>query len=86
MKKKLKDFEKRLKKIKNSNTKINQKKNNNFQNFGMFLKSGIELVSPVIVGVVIGLFCVFRLALPAHVPCSRSAMIQGPVPLPFPPA
>ena len=57
MKKKLKDFEKILKKIKNSNTKINQKKNNNFQNFGMFLKSGIELVSPVIVGVVIGLFC-----------------------------
>ena len=57
MKKKLKDFKKRLKKLKNSDTRINQKKNNNFQNIGMFLKSGVELISPVIVGVVIGLFC-----------------------------
>ena len=57
MKKKLKDFNKRLENLKNSNSKIkNQKKNKNFKDFGIYLKSGVELVSAIIVALVI---CVF---------------------------
>ena len=57
MKKKLKDFNKRLQKLKNSNLKIkNQKKNNNFKGFGVYLRSGVELVSSIIVALVIGIF------------------------------
>ena len=55
MKKKLKDFEKRLKKLKNLDTKFNQKKNKNFKDFGASLKLGIELVSAIIVGLIMGL-------------------------------
>ena len=57
MKKKLKDFNKRLKNLKNSNSKIkNQKKIKNFKAFGVYLKSGVELVSAIIVALVIGVF------------------------------
>ena len=57
MKKKLKDFNKRLENLKNSNSKIkNQKKNKNFKDFGVYLKSGVELVSAIIVALVIGVF------------------------------
>ena len=57
MKIKLKDFNKRLKNLKNSNSKIkNQKKNKNFKDFGVYLKSGVELVSAIIVALVIGVF------------------------------
>ena len=57
MKKKLKDFNKRLEKLKNSNLKIkNQKKNKNFKDLGVYLKSGIELISAIIVALVIGIF------------------------------
>ena len=57
MKKKLKDFNKRLENLKNSNSKIkNQKKNKNFKDFGVYLKSGVEIVSAIIVALVIGVF------------------------------
>ena len=54
MKKKLKEFNKRLGNLKKLNSKIkNQKKN---KDFGVYLKSGVELVSAIIVALVIGLF------------------------------
>ena len=57
MKKKLKDFNKRLENLKNLNSKIKkQKKNKNFKDFGVYLKSGVELVSAIIVALVIGIF------------------------------
>ncbi len=57
MEKKLKDFSKRLESLKESNSKIkNQKKNKNFKDFGIYLKSGVELISAIIVALVIGLF------------------------------
>ena len=57
MKKKLKDFNKRLENLKKLNSKIkNQKKNKDFKDFGVYLKSGVELVSAIIVALVIGLF------------------------------
>lgn len=57
MKKKLKDFNKKLENLKNSNSKINnKKKNKNFKDFGVYLKSGVELVSAIIIALVIGLF------------------------------
>ena len=57
MKKKLKDFNKRLENLKNLNSKIkNQKKNKNIKDFGIYLKSGVELVSAIIVALVIGIF------------------------------
>ena len=57
MKKKLKDFNKKLENLKNSNSKINnKKKNKNFKDFGVYLKSGVELVSAIIVALVIGIF------------------------------
>ena len=57
MKKKLKDFNKRLENLKNLNSKIkNQKKNKNIKDFGVYLKSGVELVSAIIVALLIGLF------------------------------
>ena len=57
MKKKLKDFNKRLSDLKKLNSKIkNQKKNKGFKDFGVYLKSGVELVSAIIIALVIGLF------------------------------
>ena len=57
MKKKLKDFKKRLGNLKKLNSKIkNQKKNKDFKDFGVYLKSGVELVSSIVVALVIGLF------------------------------
>ena len=57
MKKKLKDFKKRLGNLKKLNSKIkNQKKNKDFKYFGVYLKSGVELVSAIIVALLIGLF------------------------------
>ena len=57
MKKKLKDFNKRLENLKKLNSKIkNQKKNKDFKDFGVYLKSGVELVSAIIVALIIGLF------------------------------
>ena len=57
MKKKLKDFNKRLENLKNLNSKIkNQKKNKNIKDFGVHLKSGVELVSAIIIALVIGIF------------------------------
>ena len=57
MEKKLKDFSKRLESLKKANSKIkNQKKNKNFKDFGVYLKSGVELVSAIIVALVIGVF------------------------------
>ena len=57
MKKKLKDFNKRLENLKNLNSKIKkQKKNKNFKDFGVYLKSGVELVSAIIIALVIGIF------------------------------
>ena len=57
MKKKLKDFKKRLGNLKKLNSKIkNKKKKKDFKNFGIYLKSGVELVSAIIVALVIGLF------------------------------
>ena len=57
MKKKLNDFNKKLENLKKLNSKIkNQKKNKNFKDLGIFLKIGVELVSAIIVGLVIGLF------------------------------
>ena len=57
MKKKLKDFNKRLENLKKLNSKTkNQKKNKNFKDFGIYLKSGVELVSAIIVALLIGLF------------------------------
>ena len=53
MKKKLKDFGKKLETLKLSNKKI--KKKNSFKDLGIFLKSGVELISAIIVGVVIGI-------------------------------
>ena len=54
MKKKLKEFNKRLGNLKKLNSKIkNQKKN---EGFGVYLKSGVELVSAIIVALLIGLF------------------------------
>ena len=57
MKKKLKEFNKRLGNLKKLNSKIkNQKKNKNIKDFGVYLKSGVELVSAIIVALLIGLF------------------------------
>ena len=57
MKKKLKDFNKRLGNLKKLNSKIkNQKKNKDFKDFGVYLKSGVELVSAIIIALVIGIF------------------------------
>jgi len=57
LKKKLKDFNKKLENLKKLNSKIkNQKKNKDFKDFGTFLKLGVELISAIIVGLVIGLF------------------------------
>ena len=57
MKRKLKDFSKKLENLKNSNLKTkNKKENKNLTNFGVYLKSGVELVSAIIVALVIGLF------------------------------
>lgn len=57
MKKKLKDFKERLENIKyRTSKKNNKKKNKNFKDFGAFLKLGIELISAIIIGLVIGLF------------------------------
>ena len=57
MKKKLNDFNKKLENLKKLNSKIkNQKKNKDFKDFGVYLKSGVELVSAIIVALVIGLF------------------------------
>ena len=57
MKKKLNDFNKKLENLKKLNSKIkNQKKNKDFKDFGTFLKLGVELISAIIVGLVIGLF------------------------------
>ena len=57
MKKKLKNFNKRLENLKNLNEKNkNQKKDNVFKGFGIYLKSGVELLSAIIVALVIGLF------------------------------
>ena len=58
MKKKLKDFEKRLNNIKYRTSKKNKKKNQlpNSQNLGLYLRSGLELFSSIIVGLVIGIF------------------------------
>ena len=54
MKKKLKEFNKRLGNLKKLNSKIkNQKKN---EGVGVYLKSGVELVSAIIVALLIGLF------------------------------
>ena len=54
MKKKLKEFNKRLENLKKLNSKVkNQKKN---KGFGVYLKSGVELVSAIIVALLIGLF------------------------------
>ena len=55
MKKKLKDFNKRLENLKKLNSKI-KKKNKDFKDFGVYLKSGVELVSAIIVALVIGFF------------------------------
>ena len=54
MKKKLKDFGKKLETLKLSNKKI--KKKNSFKDLGIFLKSGVELVSAIIIALVIGIF------------------------------
>ena len=57
MKKKLKDFNKKLENLKKLNSKIkNQKKNKDFKDFGVYLKSGVELVSAIIIALVIGIF------------------------------
>ena len=57
MDKKLKDFSKKLENLKKLNSKTkNQKKNKNFKDFGIYLKSGVELVSAIIVALVIGVF------------------------------
>ena len=57
MKKKLKDFNKRLSDLKKLNSKIkNKEKNKDFKDFGVYLKSGVELVSAIIVALLIGLF------------------------------
>ena len=57
MKKKLKDFNKRLSNLKKLNSKIkNKEKNKGFKDFGVYLKSGVELVSAIIIALVIGLF------------------------------
>ncbi len=56
MKKKLKDFNKRLGNLKRLNSKTKKQKNKDFKDFGTYLKSGIELVSAVIVALFIGLF------------------------------
>ncbi len=57
MKKKLKDFNKRLNDLKKLNSKIKNKgKNKDFKDFGVYLKSGVELVSAIIVALVIGVF------------------------------
>ena len=57
MKKKLKDFNKRLENLKKLDSKIKkQEKNKSFKDFGGFLKLGVELISAIIVGLVIGLF------------------------------
>ena len=56
MKKKLKDFNKRLENLKNSNLKKkNQKKNFFYKDFGTFFRSGIELLSAIIVSLVMGI-------------------------------
>tara|TARA_B100001123_G_scaffold373843_1_gene438711 strand:- start:232 stop:537 length:306 start_codon:yes stop_codon:yes gene_type:complete len=57
LKKKLKDFSNRLENLKDSNLKTkNQKKNKNSKDFGIYMKSGVELVSAIIVALVIGIF------------------------------
>ena len=56
MKKKLKDFNKRLGNIKRLNSKIKKQKNKDFKDFGVYLKSGVELISAIIVSLVIGIF------------------------------
>ena len=57
MKKKLKDFNKRLENLKKLDSKIKkQEKNKSFKDFDGFLKLGVELISAIIVGLVIGLF------------------------------
>ena len=54
MKKKLKEFDKRLGNLKKLNSKVkNQKKS---KDCGVYLKSGVELVSAIIVALLIGLF------------------------------
>ncbi len=55
MKNKLQDLNKRLKKFEKKNLKKNLKiKKNN--DLGLFIKAGVELISPIIVGIVIGIF------------------------------
>ncbi len=57
MNNKLKDFNKRLQGFKKKNlNKNNLKKNKNLKDINIVFKSGIELVSPVIVAVFIGIF------------------------------
>ena len=55
MRKKLKDFKTRLNNLKSIDSK-KKKKVSDFKNFGAFFKTGIELVSPIIVALVIGFF------------------------------
>ncbi len=55
MKKRLQDFNKRLKNFEKKNLKKNEKiKKSN--DLGLFLKAGVEVISPIIVGIVIGIF------------------------------
>ena len=54
MKKKLKDFNKRLGDLKKLNSRIKNKEKN--KDFGVYLKSGVELVSAIIIALVIGIF------------------------------
>ena len=57
MKKKLKDFEKRLENIKYKTAKKNNKKSQslNLRNLGLYLRSGLELFASIVVGLVIGI-------------------------------
>ena len=56
MKKKLKDFEIRLKKLKNKTSKDYKKnKSINFKDMGKYLRVGVELFSAILVGIIIGI-------------------------------
>ena len=57
MKKKLKDFDTRLRILKKKTLKESNKKNKPFNsnNVGMFLRTGVDLCSGIIIGLIIGL-------------------------------
>ena len=57
MEKKIKDFEIRLKNLKNKTSKDNKRKNQsiNFKDVGRYIRVSVELFSAILVGVIIGI-------------------------------